>query len=145
MNMANQDLSNIVEQAIESNFKGMGNINILIAGKTGVGKSTLINTVFRSELAEVGYGRPVTQGVEKITKKGMPLAIYDTKGLELEDYNEVLAELTELMDEKNNSTDSDEHIHVAWVCISAEGLCIRVYSGRNHCCRHSGDYYQSLG
>lgn len=124
MNMANQDLSNIVEQAIESNFKGMGNINILIAGKTGVGKSTLINTVFRSELAEVGYGRPVTQGVEKITKEGMPLTIYDTKGLELEDYNAVLAELTELMNEKNSSIDSDEHIHVAWVCISAEGLRI---------------------
>lgn len=124
MNMANQDLSNIVEQAIESNFKGMGNINILIAGKTGVGKSTLINTVFRSELAEVGYGRPVTQGVEKITKEGVPLTIYDTKGLELEDYNAVLAELTELMNEKNSSIDSDEHIHVAWVCISAEGLRI---------------------
>lgn len=124
MNMANQDLSNIVEQALESNFKGMGKINILIAGKTGVGKSTLINTVFRSELAKVGHGRPVTQGVEKITKEGMPLAIYDTKGLELEDYSAVLAELTTLMNEKNSSIDSDEHIHVAWVCISAEGLRI---------------------
>ena len=37
-----------------------GRVNILVAGKTGVGKSTLINAVFRGELARTGAGKPVT-------------------------------------------------------------------------------------
>lgn len=32
----------------------------MLAGRSGVGKSTLINTVFGSKLAETGQGRPVT-------------------------------------------------------------------------------------
>lgn len=43
--------------------------NIIVAGKTGSGKSTLINALFREKITETGVGAPVTQHIEKITKK----------------------------------------------------------------------------
>ena len=54
-------------------YKEMEKVNILVVGKTGVGKSTLINSVFREELAETGVGKPVTQHLKKITKEGKNL------------------------------------------------------------------------
>lgn len=58
-------------------------INIIVAGKTGVGKSTLINAVFRENLAEIGIGKSVIPHMRKIAKKDFPLVIYDTRGFEL--------------------------------------------------------------
>src|SRR4051812_33127463 len=36
-------------------------MNLLIVGKTGTGKSTLVNAVFGDEVASTGVGRPVTR------------------------------------------------------------------------------------
>ena len=49
--------------------------NILICGKTGVGKSTLINAVFGDHLAKTGIGQPVTQGIELIENPPNPIRI----------------------------------------------------------------------
>ena len=56
-------------KAIAEKIKNLNTLNIIVAGKTGVGKSTLINSVFREKLAETGIGKPVTQHMRKITKK----------------------------------------------------------------------------
>ena len=63
----------------------LGHANILITGQTGVGKSTLVNAVFRVELAEEGVGRPVTQRVQRHDAPGVPVTIFDTPGIELGD------------------------------------------------------------
>jgi septin family protein len=47
-----------------------GRINLLVAGKTGVGKSTLINAVFQGNFASTGQGRPATRNTRKTKKKG---------------------------------------------------------------------------
>ena len=54
MNKIAQDAIN----AITEKIKNLKNLNIIDAGKTGVGKSTLINAVFRDNLAETGMGKP---------------------------------------------------------------------------------------
>lgn len=41
----------------------MSEINILIAGSTGVAKSTLINAIFQENLDEMGQGRPITREI----------------------------------------------------------------------------------
>ena len=52
------DIGKIIEEAMNKALKEIGEVNILIAGKTGVGKSTLINAVFQGDYATVGQGRP---------------------------------------------------------------------------------------
>ena len=50
----------------EKEIKKVKPISILLVGKTGVGKSTLINNVFREKLAETGIGRPITKHLRRI-------------------------------------------------------------------------------
>lgn len=93
--------------------------NILVFGKTGVGKSTLINTVFRDEIATTGVGRPVTQGIVEITKPGLPICILDSKGLELVDFEKIRDGLIAEVKERQGE-EADRYIHLAWLCISEE-------------------------
>ena len=76
--MAGIDAEKIAQEAINAiadKIKNLNTLNIIVAGKTGVGKSTLINAVFKEHLADTGMGKPVTTHMRKITKKGVPLAI----------------------------------------------------------------------
>ena len=43
----------------------MKNVNVVIMGKTGVGKSTLVNAVFKRKLAKTGVGAAITIKNEK--------------------------------------------------------------------------------
>jgi uncharacterized protein (DUF697 family)/predicted GTPase len=106
--------------AIAEKIKNLNTLNIIVAGKTGVGKSTLINSVFRGRLAEVGMGKPVTKHMRKITKKGVPLAIYDTRGFELgkEVQTEVKKEITETISKGLATQDINKAIHCIWYCIN---------------------------
>ena len=98
-----------------------GRVNLLVSGKTGVGKSTLINAVFQGNFASTGQGRPATRNTRKIKKKGVPLYIFDTRGLELDKFPESLEELEDLICGLAQSEDPNEHIHCAWLCISEDG------------------------
>ncbi|MEB0027387.1 50S ribosome-binding GTPase [Pseudomonas sp. MH9.2] len=110
-------ITDALEEAILNVIEGVGNINIIVAGKTGVGKSTLINCVFRGELAKTGSGKPVTQQIEEITKEGHPLTIIDSKGMELKDYQKISADLEFFIKKRSISGDENKHIHAAWLCI----------------------------
>ncbi|MBC6471418.1 MAG: 50S ribosome-binding GTPase [Hormoscilla sp. GM102CHS1] len=103
----------LIETIMESYQKAqaeIGQCNILIIGKTGVGKSTLINAVFREPLAETGEG---------YLKKDFPLRVYDTPGLELEtlQLKRVTKDVGELIKSKKREN-VKEHIHVVWYCIN---------------------------
>lgn len=116
----NFELATEVRRAVEDALKKRGRINVLIAGRSGVGKSTLINAVFQGSMAETGQGRPVTRAVREITKEGIPLSILDTRGLEMDRFRETVGELDKLLIERTRETDPMRHIHVAWLCISEE-------------------------
>ena len=57
--------------SINSKIKNLKKLNIIIIGKSGVGKSTLINSLFRGNFAETGLGKPVTQEIRKIDRKSV--------------------------------------------------------------------------
>ena len=117
------DTDKIAQEAINAiadKIKNLKTLNIIVAGKTGVGKSTLINSVFREKLAETGMGKPVTDHMRKITKKGMPLAIYDTRGFELgkEVQIEVKKEVIDTISKGLATQDINKAIHCIWYCIN---------------------------
>jgi hypothetical protein len=120
--MTNQlgDIMHVVGDAFDDALKKRGAANIIIAGKTGVGKSTLIDAVFQGKMADTGQGKPVTQCTKRITKKDIPISIYDTKGLEVKEYKPILHNLMNFIESNNSTNDASHHIHVAWLCI-AEG------------------------
>ena len=121
-----QDFDFISEtiKKFQSDLENMDKVNILVVGKTGVGKSTLINNIFREELAETGIGRPVTQHLKKISKEGLPINLYDTKGLELEEgvqesiKKEILDEIEKCNRNSLERQDKSELMHVCWYCIN---------------------------
>lgn len=117
MKLASQHQQDAIDSTIFEAIRGAGKVNIIIAGKTGVGKSTLINCVFRGNLAKTGSGKPVTQQIEEINKAGHPLTIIDSKGLELKDYEKIFTDLQDYIEERSNDHDENRHIHAAWVCI----------------------------
>lgn len=115
------DILSKISEAYKDAESNVGQCNVLVIGKTGVGKSTLINAVFRDRLAETGVGKPVTQGIRQYTKENCPITVYDTPGLELDaaQINHVQLEIAELIEDKR-LLPVKEHIHVVWYCINHE-------------------------
>lgn len=123
--MGDFDVFTEVLKKTQEELRNMKKANILIVGKTGVGKSTLINNIFREEMAETGIGKPVTQHLKKISKEGIPINLYDTKGLELNKniQEEIKEEILDEIDRCNNlciqKDDQSELIHVCWYCMDS--------------------------
>ncbi len=113
---AAQDAVNLIADRI----RNLKTLNIIVAGKTGVGKSTLINAIFREKLAETGMGKPVTEHMRKLTKKNVPIAVYDTRGFELgrDVQAEVRREIVDAIRKGLATQDINKAIHCIWYCIN---------------------------
>ena len=115
LNMAEE-----IAKAYDKALSERGVANVLIAGRSGAGKSTLINCVFQGNMAEEGQGRPVTHNIRRITKDGVPVALYDTRGLEMVEFEATLDAVERLVSDLRLETDPAKHVHAAWVCVSED-------------------------
>lgn len=120
MDFSAEDIAKQAMEAINQRIRNMTTLNIVVVGKSGVGKSTLINSVFRENLAETGIGRPVTQSIRCITKPDFPLAIYDTPGFELGKTQQakVKDEVLKIIHAGNTGHDINKAIHALWYCVN---------------------------
>jgi Uncharacterized protein/domain associated with GTPases len=95
----------------------LGRVNIAVFGKTGVGKSTLVNAVFGAPVAATGIGAPVTAGSHLYLDERGSLGVIDSHGLEIgRDDDELIKELTKLVKDSRRKP-IDEQIHLAWYCV----------------------------
>lgn len=104
-------------------------VNIMLAGKTGVGKSTLINSVFGENFAATGIGAPVTQNFDVFEKNGVPLRVYDVKGLELDPVvqKNIRSEMKKLIRAGLKTEDKNDDIHLMWYCIASAGVRVEQF------------------
>ena len=121
MKKINQKFLNIVKKTFKP--QELEKMNIMIIGKSGVGKSTLINELFGEHLAEEGTGTRVTIKTKKYVSKLVPfLSLYDTMGIEIgsgHKLNDVFKETLEEIMYKLDSNDPNEHIHCILYCTTS--------------------------
>jgi uncharacterized protein (DUF697 family) len=116
------------EDKLREARKEIGRFNIIVAGRTGVGKTTLIGAIFGKEVGNTLMGRPRTRG--RVWYPEQPgeadiLRLCDTEGLEMERYKETLGGLEREIETRNSSRDPFDHIHVAWLCIDEPSLTVQ--------------------
>lgn len=104
--------------------------NVLIIGKSGVGKSSLLNYIFDKELSSTGAGEPVTkEGIfteELILNDDFTINISDTWGLEA-NKAEKWRKLIEEDIKKHDSCGINEWYHTILFCISAKSARVEKF------------------
>jgi len=98
--------------------------NIMLLGRTGVGKSSFINYLVGKDVCKVGTGMPITQGFNTYrynNVSGLPLQIFDSKGLEVMDYSTIKREIIDFVKQRCGSEDVHNWIHSIFYCINVEG------------------------
>lgn len=112
-------LNQELEKRLESN--DMPDANIMIAGKTGTGKSTLLNAIFGKKLAETGTGKPVTDHINEYKNDEVPIRIWDTVGLELdsEKTRQSIEDIKKTIAKQVTNQSMFDRMHAIWYCITA--------------------------
>lgn len=97
--------------------------NVLLLGKTGVGKSSLLNYLFGEDQAETGTGKPVTgAGIYRhptFPFHDMDITLYDSWGLE-PDKGARWREIIEDEVRKHDTRDIRDWFHTIIYCIDAQ-------------------------
>ena len=95
--------------------------NILVLGKTGVGKTSLLNYLYGFNLP-VGAGLPKTgKGLHEnlITRNGIAYHVFDTWGIEADSLPEWRKEVLALVRKRNTSPHVNDWFHAVYYCFSA--------------------------
>ncbi len=111
------DLGRLFTERHAEAVRDLGRFNLAVFGKTGAGKSTLINSVFGHEVAATGTGPPITAGLQYHEHPDGILGLYDSQGFETGHGGDaVLAGLEQIVT-ASRSEPVERQIHAAWYLV----------------------------
>lgn len=99
--------------------KGSGYLNILLLGRPGVGKSTLVNLLSNSKRSMEGKGAAVTKKILRYIIKEFNICLYDSPGFELDKDVDNIKNLIE--DLNNHLMKAKNQIHIVFYLINSLG------------------------
>ncbi len=109
----------------------MKQLNIVVVGKSGVGKSSLLNYIVgREELFQTGIGSPVTQEYfqeHRFQNNGVNYNLFDTKGIEPDNTVEFVQKIKSKIFERNSANSFFHHIHTIYYCFGANNKRIEPF------------------
>lgn len=92
--------------------------NGIIIGKTGVGKTILLNAYFKRPIDEgTGVGKSQTMRITPYNCDDN-FTIYDTRGIEMKEYKTTFNLAKNMIETSNASDDPEKHIHFMWYCLN---------------------------
>ncbi len=112
------DLEKFFREGVSQALRGKTRLNIMLAGRVGVGKSTLVNAIFGEPIAPTGVGGSITQSIQRYAQSNLPISVYDTPGIELGVAAELIAK-TYLTEIKRQMGDDGTRIHFCLYCVRA--------------------------
>ena len=123
-----ENLNDIIKENIKELIKlliqqnEIKHLNLQIIGKTGVGKSTLVNAIFGEKVAEVKKGEPCTMETKCYESERYNfIRIYDTRGIEIStnfDIGKVFNETLKDIKDKCEKNEPDNLIHCLLYCFT---------------------------
>ena len=100
-------------------IKNIEHLNIILVGPSGVGKSTLINSLLDINI-KTGFGSPQTKFSEYYASFKIPfLRLADSRGIEksnMSGVNYIFEKVKEFIQKQIESKDYDKFIHIIWYC-----------------------------
>ncbi|MDQ4009199.1 MAG: GTP-binding DUF697 domain-containing protein [Actinomycetota bacterium] len=110
------NLEKFFREGLSQALRGKTRLNVMLAGRVGVGKSTLVNAIFGEPIAPTGVGASITQSIRRYVRPNLPISVYDTPGIELGVAADLIAGnyLTEI---KKQMGDDDTRVHFCLYCV----------------------------